>query len=211
MIAPRTCRGFRGPPVRASIPGRCRKPLLACAVFATVGFGHLDQSFPVPVEHQYPLIAKILTFDRNLHQRSGAELVMGVIHQPGYPPSLATLRELERVVSESPIKSVEGMPVRVVAVPLRDPRTLEAELLSLGVNVAYLAPLRAVDVRAVVAASHAAGALTVTGVPDYVGMGVSVGLGLQSDRPRILINLPASRRDGADFAAGLLTLADVIR
>lgn len=165
----------------------------------------------MPADLQYTLVAKILTFDRNLKARSGTELVVGVIHQTGFPPSLAALRELERAVAGSPIQAVEGIPVRLVAVPLRSIRTLEADLRREGVNLAYVVPLRAVEVGAVVQAARAAGALTVTGVPTYVSQGVAVGLGLQGDRPRILVNLTSARADGADFAAGLLSLADVVR
>ena len=76
-------------------------------------------------------------------------------------------------------------------------------------SLLYIAPLRAVDVAALTATASAAGVTTVSGVPQYVSEGVAVGVRLQRDRPRILINLQGARLQGADFAAELLKLADV--
>jgi hypothetical protein len=47
-------------------------------------------------------------------------------------------------------------------------------------------------------------------VSRYVPLGVAVGARLQAERPRLLLNLQAARRAGADFSAELLKLAEVI-
>ena len=78
-----------------------------------------------------------------------------------------------------------------------------------GAALLYITPLRAVDVGAVATTASNAGVTTVTGVPQYIAQGVAVGVRLQRDRPRILINLQGARLQGADFAAELLKLADV--
>ena len=47
-------------------------------------------------------------------------------------------------------------------------------------------------------------------MPGYVEAGLSVGLDIERDRPQIVVNLEASRAEGADFGAQLLKLARVL-
>jgi hypothetical protein len=42
-------------------------------------------------------------------------------------------------------------------------------------------------------------------------MGLAVGVRLQRDRPKIMINLQCARTQGADFTAELLKLAEVMQ
>jgi hypothetical protein len=184
--------------------------LLALALVAATHPPAAGQAVPVPAELQYTLIAKILTFDRNLQSRSGTEIVVGVVFQPAFPASQAAQREFLAAVRASPVQAVEGIPVRVVAIPLRDPAALRGQLEQAGVNLVYVAPLRAVALDQVLEAARAVGAVSVTGVPEYVAAGVSVGLGLQAGRPRILVNLASARREGADLSSNLLMLAEVV-
>ena len=53
--------------------------------------------------------------------------------------------------------------------------------------------------------------LTLTGVPDYVDSGLTVGIGTKGRKPRIIINLLAAKAEGADFSSGLLNLAKVVK
>jgi hypothetical protein len=184
--------------------------LLVLALAATGHPTASGQSVPVPAELQYTLIAKVLTFDRNLSDRSGAEIVMGIVYQPTFPASDGVRREIAEAAGRSVVRSIEGIRVRVVEIPLRNPAELAGALQQAGVNLLYVTPLRAVDLARVLAAAREAGALTVTGVPEYVSAGVSLGLGLDAGRPRILVNLSSARREGADLSSNLLMLADVV-
>jgi hypothetical protein len=94
---------------------------------------------------------------------------------------------------------------------LVDVGALVAGLRQAGVDVVYLTPVRAVDVRRLAQSLGAAGILSVTGVPDYVGQGIAVGVGRRGDRPRIMVDLAAARAAGSEFAAQLLKLAEVMQ
>jgi hypothetical protein len=52
--------------------------------------------------------------------------------------------------------------------------------------------------------------VTLAGVPAYVAAGLALGVALRGERPHILINLAASRLEGADLAAELLKLATIV-
>lgn len=184
---------------------------LLAAVLAFPSAGLSAQTVLLPEDVQYPLLAKILTFDRRLEVRTGDEIVLGIIFQQEFPPSHANLLALEAAAARSPIRSVHDLPVRLLPVRLDQVQDLPAQLRREGVNLVYLAPVRAVDIQRILDAARTVGALTVTGVPEYVAQGVSVGMGLRNSRPRILINLSSARLEGADLTASLLSLAEVIR
>ena len=51
--------------------------------------------------------------------------------------------------------------------------------------------------------------MTAAGVPCYVDQGLAVGIGLQPDKPQILVNLDASKQQSSVFDASLLRIATV--
>jgi hypothetical protein len=78
--------------------------------------------------------------------------------------------------------------LRVVAIGLDESGHLGATLLREGVQVLHVTPLRAVAM-------------------SSVEEGLTVGVDANGDRPQIVINLAASRAEGAAFAGQLLSLA----
>ena len=50
---------------------------------------------------------------------------------------------------------------------------------------------------------------TLTGVPQYVALGLAVSVRLQGERPNFVINAEAAKAEGADFSAELLKLAQI--
>ena len=79
-----------------------------------------------------------------------------------------------------------------------------------GIDVFYVAPLRAIEVRKIAEISRLNGIKTITGVPEYVSDGLGVGIGLLKQRPLIIINLKAARAEGSEFRSQLLKLSRVI-
>ena len=161
----------------------------------------------VPVTTQLSLFLKVMTFDRNLEKRAGQKVVLAVAYQSENRTSSRARNEA--VAALSGISRVGTLDFEVMGIDL-DRQNLETELRDHNVAFLYVTPLRAMNLNEVISAARAAGVSTITGVPDYVGVGLSVGVRLQGDRPRLMINLEASRLEGADYKAELLKLAQLI-
>lgn len=168
------------------------------------------QYIEVPVEVQYPLLLKILTFDRNLKSRVGAELVLGVVYQGKYKASEQAKNLFIRQLQQSAINRVEGIPIRPTTIDL-DQSDLGAFITAEKVDLLYILPLRAYDLAQISQTSSSYKVLTLTGVPAYVEAGMAVGIGVKGDRPQIIINLSAAKKAGADFSSQILKLAKVIQ
>ncbi|RQW03503.1 YfiR family protein [candidate division KSB1 bacterium] len=167
------------------------------------------QDIAVPIEVQYPLLLKVLTFDRNLKNRIGKEIVIGIVFQSNFKASRKLKDRLERVIQDSPIKTVEGIPIKPVAIDL-DKTNLNEMIKQQNVDILYIAPLRAYAIGQISDISRNQKILTTTGVPDYVEAGLAVGVGLKGAKPELIINLPAVKNEGCDFSSQLLKLAKVI-
>jgi hypothetical protein len=167
------------------------------------------EEMPVPVDLQYSLLMKILTFDRNLKARVGEEIVVGIVYQKNFRESINTRDEFTKAMDESPIKKIEDIPIRQVPVNL-DNIDLDSAVSQMKIDILYITPLRAVKIEDIAKVSQTKQLTTLTGVPDYVESGLAVGIGTKGDKPLIIINLSAAKKEGADFSSQLLRLAKIV-
>jgi YfiR/HmsC-like len=165
----------------------------------------------LPADLQARILLNVLTFDRNLAERAGEELVFAVLIQRRYIPSVEAGDGLLAALQSSSHEVMPGMRLRAVRLELDAGDRLDPALASLRPAVLYVPPLRALRIEDIVSSTRALKIRTVTGVADYVTRGLSVGLRLRDDRPEIVINLSAAIAEGADLNSQLLKLARVIR
>ncbi len=182
--------------------------ILTLALMLGIGMQSHEQPMPLPVKDQMPLFLKILSYDKNLPER-GDEIVIGVVYQERYRNSLLAKDELVAVMK--PYRTVSGRPVRLVPLAIDEKTSLADVLDDPRINVFYVSPLRAVDMEQITTVSRDHEIVTLTGVPSYLEAGLSVSLDVKGGKPQILINLPASEAEGADFHSQLLKVARVIR
>ena len=156
---------------------------------------------PVPVDVQVPILLKVLAFDRHTVEAREKPLVVGVLYQSGFRLSSSVRDEVMEALSRSGPGGPGNRTLKLVAIDAEKNDDLAEPLARREVNVLYVTPLRAFDLGRVVSATRRTGALSVTGVPEYVEAGLSIGIELRQDRPRILVNLEAARAEGADLTA----------
>jgi len=170
----------------------------------------LAQEMAVPVNVQVPLFLKILTFDWNLKARVGNEIVVGIVYQSKFRASLNVKDKMMNQATEYAIKKIENIPIRYISVDLDEVNLVDA-ISSNKIDIIYVAPVRALGMGIITDLSRTQKILTLTGVPDYVESGISVGIGIRGEKPLIIINLPAAKAEGVDFSSQLLKLAKVIK
>ena len=178
--------------------------MLAC----TVGTTPLTAQ-DAPVAVQIPLLLKVLAFDRAAGNAGREPAAIAVLYQGRNRGSVMARDAV--IDALALIRTREGGEVRCIGIDLDAEPDLAAALVRSGARAVYVTPLRAVEIATVAAASQKASVTTLTGSRRYVEAGLAVGIGLRGDRPRILINLDASRREGAQFSAQLLGMAEVLQ
>jgi hypothetical protein len=180
---------------------------LTLAIPTAIG---LAQEMELPVNVQWALLPKILAFDRNLTSRASDTLTVGVLFQERFRKSLDVKEEFIRAVGDSPELIAGSLAIRCIPLDIGENPDWEGLVLQNRPDILYITPLRAVDLTAVTRVTRKYDILTMTGVPEYVEGGVSVGIGLRGGNPEIVINREAAAAEGADFSSKLLKLARVI-
>lgn len=180
---------------------------LGVLLFAGRGDPARGQEMEVPVAVQLPLLLKVMSFDRQLQARGAGGLVIAIAYQSGYHESASAKDGAVRAAGGGRV--IDGMPVSVVTIDL-DREELGPALAHSRATLLYVAPLRGVDLKQLTSVTRAARVSTLTGVMHYVELGLAVGVRLRGDRLRIVVNLAASRLEGAELTAELLRLADVL-
>ena len=169
-----------------------------------------SQEMTVPVDVQYPLLMKVFATTRGFAGRVGQELVIGIVYQPKFRRSVDARDALVEAIGQVSTTPLESIPIRVVDCPLgdaaADPATVFGDT---AIDLIYIAPLRAVDVKMLTTFAGERPVMTCTGVPAYVDDGVTVGVDSKGNRPQILINLAAAKTERIEFPHQLLQLASV--
>ena len=164
------------------------------------------EEIPVPAQVQLPLLLKVLSYDRNLTQRFGEEIVIGVLFQERYRVSFEFEVELMREARSSSVRTVNELPFRLVPLNLNRIADLDAAVSEHEIDVLYVCPVRALDLGALIDLARTRKISTLAALPEYVEKGLAVGIGIRAERPLIFINLSASVAEGAGFSSRLLRL-----
>ena len=154
----------------------------------------------IPSGEQLALIRKVWTLDRNFPQKG--TITVAIVYQRLDPESEVTKEEMLNA----------GRNLRGLQFILVDMESLNTDWRAFnGVHVVYLAPLRGVNLTALLEATRKRSIRTFTGVPEYVARGVAVGIASEHNRTVIMVNQRAARAEGANLSSQLLKLARVVR
>ena len=91
-----------------------------------------------------------------------------------------------------------------------DPDEMARKIAAADVDVVYVTAGHEDVLGDIVGATRTAGILTITGTPGLVKAGLSVGLRLDRDRPRLEVNLAALDAEGHQLDARVLRLCEVV-
>ncbi len=179
-----------GAPMRA----RILVPRAAIAILfgCLLSLGRVNaEDMPLPLDIQTAMFKKIFSYDRALAADDKMKVL--VVHADN--PS-----EVERVVSSFTRAGVSSAGVS------------ESELAASIrlASVVYVLP--GVSADAVKSFCARNGVLSISGVPSLAEQGhVSIGLGAESGKPKIIINLNRVKRENHELSAQLLELSKIVR
>lgn len=169
-----------------------------------------SQMVDVPTKIHWPLFAKVLAFDRSLTQHADTVLNVGVIYQSRFRQSTSVLEQLRDAMSDDRSEQSTKRPTRIFAIDLETPSNLTDLLEKEHVDVLYVTPLRGVDLGTITEQSRLRKILTVSGVAAYAERGITITVGLDRERPRILINKTSAKAEGIDLNPQVIRIAKFI-
>lgn len=163
----------------------------------------------VPASRRAMIFGRMLAYDGNLKTRAGDSVVLAIVHKPGDGTSEADATEMFAAFKALEQVKLADLPFRVVRVPFGG--GLEAKIGETGADALYVCAGLTGDLDNLKGVSHRKKVLTLSSDPTAVQAGLSVAVYAKDDKSAILLNLPASKSEGAAFGGDVLRLAEVIR
>ena len=165
----------------------------------------------VPESRQIPIFLKILAYDRNLNQRAGDKIHIGVIYSDRDDPEFGeNLSKVIDALSENLNVEIRGLPMTFSVLKFNTPEEFARRLKEREINIVYLTCGLRENLPDIVAVTRHLKVLTLAAEIIYLKSGVALGLHPMRGRLKIFINLKASRQEGARLSANILKLCEIV-
>jgi hypothetical protein len=173
---------------------------LALGLFCVCSAAHAERATDVAI------VFRVLAYDSNLRVRHDKVVTVAIAHRPGDSSSCA--RMVQSSVGEA---TFAGMQLKLVPSPYSSANTFESSLVAAGAVAIYVCSDLEDVAGAISTVSRKNSMLTLCTLETGVRAGLSVGIAVRDDRRRLLVNLPATRAEGAHLSPALLQVAELIQ
>jgi hypothetical protein len=157
------------------------------------------------------VISRVLAYDGALASRSGSTFVIAVLFKKGNPASEKAAEEALKAFKPLEAVLMSGMPFRAMAAPYTGAPGLETLIDKDGADVFFICEGLEADIPAVKQVTRKRRVLTLGTQEAQVTAGVSLAVITDGGKLQILIHLPHSREEGAEFGSDLLRIARVLK
>lgn len=156
------------------------------------------------------ILVKAISFDLDLEDRVGDALVVAVVYKPGDAASQSVAASWARAFSQLGGLRVKKAPVRAIEVPF-DAAAIDEVVQKQGVDVLLAADGLDAELEAIARIAQPRKLITVGAKRAYVERGLVLGVFLEDEKPRIVVNLTAARAGGFRFSSAMLRLATLVK
>jgi hypothetical protein len=180
----------------------------AAAVCAVVAIASGTALAGTSEETAAKILLRALSFDRALASRAGEDVVIAIVFDGRTSDADAERDANVRAFRMLSDRTIAGLPIKVLSSDCSKSRALAEDLRS--ADAVYLTPgaQRCVDL--VKTTTRRRDIASLAAERSFVEDGIAIGVTTESGRPRLLVNLKASRAEGLKLASQLLHLAEVI-
>jgi hypothetical protein len=183
----------------------------ALAVAGTVFAGASQAAEEVPPDRQVLILSRALAYDSNLKTRAGDQLTIAVLIRPGDVASREAGAALMTAWKSLAAIKLQGLPMTTVTLDFTGTPSLLAQIEARHIDAVYVTAALDPELPAITTVTRQRKVITMAARRDQVTRGLSLGVFAVDNKPTIVINLAASRAEGAAFASDLLRLALVIK
>ena len=157
------------------------------------------------------ILLRALAYDRDFKLRAGASVTVAIVFRREDLESVVAMKSMGDAFSKLAKLTFMGLPMKAVTHAYTDAAALTAFAKTEGVDVLYICKVNPKTVAEIITVSRSAKIATATSDTDYVRAGVSIGVTIKENVPRLLVNLPASKAEGLRLSADLMRIAEVIQ
>lgn len=182
---------------------------LICTLFFQVSSGSALENMDLPINLQFKLLIKAATFDRSQKEKDAKTLRVGVLYS-SEEGSEQVARNVFELFGGNRTK-VRQYVLELVPIEVESSIQLLADTAKNEIHAYYIAPGNQGHLLEILNTSQQLQMLTMTGIPDYVHQGVTLGVANNGSRPEFLYNYHTAQQNGVDFHSNFLRLVRVIK
>lgn len=161
------------------------KIILPLIMFVIIGLGQSEEISVAPAEIQAALTLKLLAFHEKLS--SSGDITIYVVNGSEYAQILK--KAIGKPIGSSKLTSV----IEGENLPEQKP------------SVIYIGSSSKLDDMLSYCRSNST--LSITGNPDLISKGVTLGFGVSNEKPKVLLNLSSSKMENIDWNPAILKVA----
>ena len=165
----------------------------------------------VPFDLQAKLFLTALTYDKNLEKRAGSLLNIGIVYFTDAPQSKKEAENFSNTLKEFKDKKISGRSFKAVLLAYNGNGDLKKKLVEEEIDVVFISKGEKQQVEKLLKLTQSEKILSCTSKAEYVTTcGVTMAVGLKDNKPKIYLNLSSAKREGADFSAKFLRVAEIV-
>jgi hypothetical protein len=166
-----------------------------CAGSAVLGLALASRAQTVDVELASKIIVKVMMLDQDLMKKTGGKLAIGVI---GSPQAVEAFTKLKG----SAIGKAASVSITDVIAYESMPPASKPTLIFVGEGA---------DLAVVTKYTRGNQILSVTNVASFVERGVTLGVEMENNKPKLLLNLTSSESEGLHWDPKILKISRTVR
>ncbi len=163
----------------------------------------------VPLAQQAMILVRALAYDRDIAADAAGSIDIAILSRVGVLGSEKAADKSFQAFKPLEKNTVAGLPVRVRAVSYSTAEDLLTKLN--GVDAVYIPLGLDDDVEAIIGVARASKITTFAAKRSSIESGAALGVFVVGDRPTILINVAATKAEGASFSSELFKIARPIK
>ena len=165
----------------------------------------------IPVELQAKLFLTVLAYDKNLEKEAEKQLDIGIVYFPEFSQSKEEALNLSKTLEGFKDKKISGRSFHTVILSYTGNGGLKKKIVDEHIDVLFIAQGEKKFIEAVLKVTQSKKILSCTSKAEYVTTsGVTMAVGLKDNKPKIYLNLTSAIREGADFRAKFLRVAEIV-
>ncbi len=188
-----------------------RAPVVAGAVLALEVLSGTSRAGDGSPEKRAVILVRALSYDANLRDRVGSELVIAVLARKGTPASEACSTSMRQGFGALGAAKVAGVPLKVTALWFGGSDALAGAISSQGIDGLYNCEGLESDLPAIIEVARKRQVLTMGSSEEQVNRGVALGVVFIESKPTLFVNITSARGAGAALSSDLLRVARVVR
>ena len=193
--------------------------ILSTAFAAEEEFSDLTEGSPqlsavnekVPPDLQIKLLLTALIYEKNLKDKAVDQFDIGILYFPWLEQSKKEAKDFFKALKNFQDKKIGDRSFNVFLFTYNGDAGIKEKIAGKHIEVLFIVGGKKRMLKEIIELTQTEQILSWTNNTEYVSScGVTMGVGLKENKPKIYLNFSSAQREGVDFSARFLRLAEII-